>query len=122
MGEIIEGKFGTKPKDEQKQSEQPARKKVIPTIDSAESLRAALIKQHEWHAANFYGLEKSRVSLIRSFKPHISTAQVEKTLKDYIKTYGVEDAVSVIKNSDEGVIRSKPAFFLAMLMKLDLYD
>lgn len=67
-----------------------------------------------------HGLERAKIDLIRGFKPQIPKKHVEKSLQEH--KYTKEDAVSLIKNSDEGLIKKKPAFFLSPLMRLELYN
>lgn len=150
MGKVIKGNFGERPNKDEPEKEKDktgTSKKAGDTsitdlnVDQlhriSESMRRGdtedralegtgindigqLKRTLEGIILNERGLEKTKLDLIRGLKPHIAENLVKRELAKY--NYTKEHAASIIRNSDEGKIKSKPAFFLSLLMTLELYN
>lgn len=84
-------------------------------LDSVDKLMSQVLDI----ALEGYGLERHKVDLIKSFKSQVSERKVVETFTSL--GYSEREAVSAITNSEYSFIKKKPAFFLALLMKLRLY-
>ncbi len=124
MSEIIHANFGRKPGEKNRLPEQNgapnnSAEPLVPAVPKglANSLAARLLNQLRRESE--HGLDGTKLELIRSFKSQVSEREVEKVRSEY-QTYTTEDAIAVIRDNDENIIKTKPAFFLAMLRILDI--